>query len=175
MIYPSVENNRRSCNFAIHPLFVDNYIRLESVSHVKVLNSEGNKPELEFIKLGKCENRSLVKWYAYDLDLDKVNCYIEYIACTKSGRVIWNNDLKNFKYKFKDTYVEVHKYVSFEIKKELNRILDKSRIRDRDFKEMMIITHFSNLRDFKLIENNMAHDPIFAKIKICIPLIYNEL
>lgn len=174
VIYPSVENNRMSCNFAIHPLFVRNYMYLDTVSHVKVLKSKGDKPELEFIKFGKCDDRTKVNWYTSDLDLDKANWYIEYVACTNCGRIIWNKDFKNCKFMLRDTNVDIHKKVGIIIRQELDKILDNIKIREWDFKEMIILTRFFNLEDYKLIDDE-THDKIFVKIKIGIPLIYNEV
>lgn len=175
MIYPSVENNHLSCNFAIHPSFVLNYMYLESVSHVRVLNSSKGNQKLEFKKIGRCENRLKVKWYTTDINVSKANWYIEYVACYSCGRIIWNKDFTNLRFQFDNSDVDIYKEVGILLQKKLKSILDNIRIRDFDFKEMIILTQFFELTDFRLLEEDKTHEHVIAKIKIGIPLIYKEI
>jgi hypothetical protein len=62
LMYPSLQSKSLAGNFAIHPTFVDNYMKIERTYIVELLNYEGStgKVELNVKQFGRVENNKFI-------------------------------------------------------------------------------------------------------------------
>lgn len=93
VIYPSVQTEAKSVNFAIHPNFVDNCMNIERFYIVELndYNSETNKFSITFSKYGKIEKNVILWKNIQPKD-------IEYEENFKTDFKAYLGDFKNFNY-----------------------------------------------------------------------------
>lgn len=96
LIYPSVETGNRNCNFAIHPLFVKQYMKLETVLHIKLSETSQNYFKQTIEKIGYCSSSSEIEWYTLFLNFSKALYSIQSFSCYPSDK---NPDLDKIIFK----------------------------------------------------------------------------
>jgi hypothetical protein len=115
LIYPSVETKNMHCNFAIHPFFVKQYMRLETVFHVKLKEiTSGFKHGIE--KIGLRSGNNEIEWYSLYLDSSKSSYCIQSFSCYPSDK---NPDLDKIVFK-KNNQIISHGEIILQILEERN-------------------------------------------------------
>lgn len=93
LVYPSVESDHKNYNFAIHPFFVRQYMRLEKVLHIKLNENEGNYLKVSIERIGICNSVNKVEWYTLSPDFSRSMYSIEGLNCHSCGKAINIGDI----------------------------------------------------------------------------------
>ena len=92
LVNPSVKNMKDTCNFAIHPSFVDNYLFIEKRLKVKVLSSSNGEFKYTFTDIGITNDDINSKWYNLEFEKNDAKYQIESLSCA-CGKKINVNDI----------------------------------------------------------------------------------
>ncbi|HYG50850.1 MAG TPA: hypothetical protein VD905_08095 [Flavobacteriales bacterium] len=125
LIYPSVEDGGDSCNFAVHPKFVDDFLRLKTIYHVKLLEWTDSGPKVEIIKMGYSNDNENILWFKMQEDLHKRSYRLNRIECPTCKREFFGEDLKDLR-----IYNHETSYSSIEFAKKIISIENPSFLED---------------------------------------------
>ncbi len=103
LIYPSVETNAASCNFAIHPFFVKEYMKLDKVIHIILDEINPKSTTYSINKIGFCNDSNKIDWYSIlPAEKRKITYQLESINCSLKTNKIDLNDIDKFIFKKND-------------------------------------------------------------------------
>ncbi|MDD2323239.1 MAG: hypothetical protein WC155_06230 [Candidatus Cloacimonadales bacterium] len=175
LLYPSIENNFRSCNFAIHPLFVNNYMNLDALAHMKVVRLSNGKFNHQIVKVGKRISPSTVEWYHLNPNIDKATWLIQTVMCGVTERILYQFDGKDNEFEIEDLDESFPKMVNQYLFTNKNSIMESITIPDMDFKDALSLTH-----KFSLIGKDKNTEPIkcirlIVTVLIQIPVEYSPI
>jgi len=175
LIYPSIGNGYRSCNYAIHPRFVYNYMNLDRVVHFKVEQKGDNGFEYKLIKLAKRISPSTIQWYHLNPNIDKATWLIQTVMCGVTERILYQFDGKDNEFEIEDLDESFPKMVNQYLFTNKNSIMESITIPNMDFKDTLSLTH-----KFSLIGKDKSTDPIkcirlSVTVLIQIPVEYSPI
>ena len=103
LIYPSVATNTASCNFAIHPFFVKEYMKLDKVIHITLDEINPNSTTYSINKIGFCNESNKIDWYSIlPAEKRKMKYQFESFNCSLKTDKIDLNDIDKFIFKKND-------------------------------------------------------------------------
>jgi len=118
LIYPSVENNLDTCNFAINPWFVDKYMRLKKVIKVKIKEIGKDKIEIISEEVGLPNENNKIDWYKRSYNIKKAAFSLNSIIFD-SGVEISEPNIENLIFIYKDQIIELSDLLRISINNEL--------------------------------------------------------
>lgn len=177
IVYPSIETEKKGLNFAIHPVFVNEYMFLDSVYHIKVTEKEKNKSILELIKIGFPNEVNTIEWFNVLSVLNDYKYRIEHIKCI-CGKQYSHEELKNFEFKKNGNSIGLKEIVFAIVEEYQNDFVNLSESLPFPKKEKIFSREFSiihSLKNISLIIDNIEHKQISMNISFKIPLKYIPL
>lgn len=180
LIYPSVAKEKRSLNFAIHPFFVKEYMILEKVFHIKLVETNLDSLRYSIEKVGVCTNKSKVEWYTLSIDFSKLVYGIESLKCRSCGKEIDLNDIDKIIFK-KDKHPIAHREIIVDFLKERDYSdfynADDNDILEEDGIAIAVDVKFSSLhlKNITAIINDEVHTNLIMDLIVKQPLEYTKV
>ncbi|QQS50654.1 MAG: RES domain-containing protein [Bacteroidota bacterium] len=163
LIYPSVLDDHNSCNFAINPKFVETYMYLENVVHVKITDKAEIIEKLDIKKFGVVKDNH-VDWYLPEFDLHNTRIIIKFIACT-CGRIVWKEESKNMKLTENGSDIDVLKKVREIIKLNPDLIPSSANLSEQKFSEVFRVKYSHYLYNCVLEIDEIKHENILVNFQ----------
>lgn len=111
LMYPSIMTGNRNCNFAIHPQFVEQYMKATRFIHVKVAGNSINDLTVSVEKVGVSSDNENVEWYSMLSDEAKSSYKINLIGCPTCGRIYYPEEFSQLEFTREDKPVTLNQLV----------------------------------------------------------------
>lgn len=92
LVYPSVENDFKSCNYALHPNFVKSYLKIKNVLNAKQIDDSSIIP----ISIGFLGASNQINWFSLNLDEAIETFMVKSLVCRCCDVELFNIDLQVF-------------------------------------------------------------------------------
>jgi hypothetical protein len=102
LIYPSVADEKKNCNFAIHPFFVKEYMKLETVFHIKL---DANSLKYDIEKIGFNSDENNIEWYTPFCDISNSIYKITSLYCCSINNKIDLNYIESITFSKNDKII----------------------------------------------------------------------
>ena len=178
LIYPSVQAEKKNCNFAIHPVFVKQYMKLETVFHIKLdeINSNSLKHSVE--KIGFGSDKNTVEWHKLFLDISKSKYNIESLNCYSCGKKIDLNDIDKIIFKKNNQEITHGEIIANFLKeRDYSDFYKLDNIMEEDGIAIGVEVKFSSipLKDITATINDDEHANLIMDINVKQPYEYKRI
>jgi len=178
LIYPSVQAEKKNCNFAIHPVFVEQYMKLETVFHIKLdkINSNSLKHSIE--KIGLVSDKNTVEWYTLFLDISKSKYNIASLNCYSCGKKIDLNDIDKIIFKKNNQEITHSEIIANFLKeRDFSDFYNLDNLIEEDGIAVGIEVKFSSLPliDITATINDKVHTDLTMDINVKQPYEYKQI
>lgn len=176
LVYPSIENNFRSCNFAIPPSFVDKYLRLEKVFKIKISEVIKNRLLFNYNQIGIEKSDYEVQWYNFDYEREKGYYQFISISC-KCGYQFDLRDIETLSLK-KNGKNYHHAEIMPEITKDIDLIGNLENniiIEEKEVLDGLMADFRSTVDELEIEVDGVTHKNITLEYKFRTPFIYTKI
>ncbi len=177
LIYPSVETERKHCNYAIHPDFVKQYMHLEQVIHVELTDIDRDYFKIKLNKVGTRNEKGRIDWYS--MSLDKTNAYhgINSLSCFSCKKQFDLKDLDEFVFKRKGVEISHGEIVAeFIYKRNYDDFYDLKGMWEGDGAIGGMEATFKDvfLPDITVTIQNETHSNLMMDFRVLLPYKYEK-
>jgi hypothetical protein len=176
LLYPSVENDKNSCNFAISPFFVSKYMSLEKVFKIKINGISSNKIQFNYNEMGIEKSETTIEWYSIDYEKEKSYYQFKSIAC-QCGKKFDIDNVDNYRF-IKDGKEYGHQDIMAKLTKEIDLINDLDEnliIEEKDILGGLMADFRHQTDDIKLEVDGTVHENLQFEFKFITPFVYQKL
>lgn len=176
LIYPSITNDFNSCNFAISPFFVNDYMRLEKVFKIKISEVSKEKLMFSYHQMGIEKSNLDLDWYKVDLEQQKSYYQFISISC-KCGEKIDLNKINDYTFKMNDNEYN-HSQLMSHLTKNIDLVEELSENIVIEEKEVLggLMADYRVARDDVEIEfNGKKHGQLIFEFKFITPFNYEKI
>ncbi len=173
IIYPSVTNNHRSCNFAIHPLFVDKWMRLDKVIKIKIEEKNSDGIKYSYSEIGIIDENGQVSWYSTDYDITKSIYRFVSVKCG-CGKQVFNVNFNELTFKKNGKNLSCDDIVKILLCKidYKTKFLVDDHFLDKGLVSSIHINVKEKIENITLDLDNENHSDLFFEIEFIQPLTY---
>jgi alpha/beta superfamily hydrolase len=179
LLYPSVLQNKKSINFAIHPLLVTNYMEFHSVHELKIqkllINKNNSGVQTTQNAIG-IETNNKIEWHFMQINENQSIYRIEKVVCINCDKTLTLSEIDLNSFQLNAKNIEVYDYCNDYLKNQ--NLLDISTIiHDLDAYKAIKVTHvtqqFENLTCIS--KDNETHNGIILNIALQYPIKYEKI